>query len=213
MAHKIDITGQKYGRLTALKEVPSNNKGTMWMCRCDCGNIKTVYLGHLRMGRIKSCGCLQNEARIENKTTHGCSNTRMYSIWESMKQRCHNPKNHAYPRYGGRGIHVCAEWGAFDNFKRWAEMNGYQDDLTLDRIDNDLGYSPSNCRWITMKEQQSNRRNNRFMTLDGITMTLQQWSESTGISADVICSRIKNGWSVDRAIKTPTRKMNRRCSS
>lgn len=137
---------------------------------------------------------------------HGGYGTRLYEIWRSLKKRCLNPKTEQYSNYGGRGITVCDEWrDSFQAFYDWAMANGYRDDLTLDRIDGNGNYEPSNCRWATWKEQQNNRRNNHFITYNGETKTLKQWSEQVGIDWDILYSRLKKGWSVEKALTTKAR--------
>ena len=142
------------------------------------------------------------------KITHGKRHTRLYSIWTDMKTRCNNPKRDKYARYGARGITVCEEWlNNFQAFYDWAMANGYADNLTIDRKDNDKGYSPENCRWITMKEQASNKSTNHLITHDGQTCTIAEWARKTGISREVLKDRIcRYGWDSDRALTTPVRK-------
>lgn len=133
--------------------------------------------------------------RILHKSTrriHGCTNTRLFSIWHGMKKRCYNKKQNTYINYGGRGIGMCSEWrDSFLAFKAWADTNGYRDNLTLDRIDNNVGYCPENCHWLTIKEQQSNRRNNHWITYRGITKTATQWASELGITRQGLLYRLK----------------------
>ena len=144
-----DLTGQRFGRLTVLERTELK-----WLCKCDCGNKKIVAGGHLVSGDTKSCGCL----RIK----HGMRNTRLYSIWHGMKERCYNTKHKFYKHYGGRGIKVCEEWkNDFQTFADWALSHGYADNLTIDRIDVNGNYEPSNCQWATNAEQQRNKRNSK----------------------------------------------------
>ncbi len=201
----IDITGQKFGRLTVLYRInrPAHikSKNAWYRCLCDCGNYKDVCSKHLRSGAVKSCGCYN----VEHATKHGLSRTRLYRIWALMKDRCTNVNCPTYSCYGGRGITFCDEWKSFENFHDWAINNGYKDLLTIDRIDVNGNYEPSNCRWSTMKEQGRNRRNNRNITINGKTMCLSEWCEIYGIDFYTVMSRLKRGWDYEKAITTPIR--------
>lgn len=178
----IDLTGKKFGRLTVIERSGADANGqAMWRCKCECGNESSVKGGHLRRGHTRSCGCLENEARIASHTTHGKRHTRLYRIWSSMKDRCSNPNSRAYKWYGAKGVSVCREWIDFETFRAWAEANGYADNLTIDRIDSNGNYCPDNCRWITNTDQQSNRSNNRHLTYGGETRTIKGWAEKFGI--------------------------------
>lgn len=159
-----DLVGERFGRLIVVSRAPNNNKGnTMWNCQCDCGGVITIVGYSLKSGRTQSCGCIHSEVvkktNKATKTTHGEKNSRLYHIWRGMKQRCNNPNNKDYPKYGGRGIRICKDWkDDFCTFRNWAVNNGYAPDLTIDRINNDGNYEPSNCRWATSTQQNSNRR-------------------------------------------------------
>lgn len=153
MRKLVDLTGKKFGRLTVIERSESK-----WLCKCDCGNTKLVNGGHLVSGDTKSCGCLRNEQRIK----HGMRNTRLYSVWHGMKERCYNTKHKHFKDYGGRGITICDKWkNDFNAFAQWALSHGYADNLTIDRIDVNGNYEPSNCRFITNAEQQKNKRNSK----------------------------------------------------
>ena len=148
-----DLTGRRFGRLTVLSRAENSGSGkARWLCRCDCGK-RTVVLGsHLNDGHTQSCGCLGLEHATEAKIKHGESKTRLYRIFLAMHNRCERPSVKAYERYGGRGIRVCDEWKNYEAFASWAHANGYKEELSIDRIDNDNGYSPENCEWITRSE-------------------------------------------------------------
>ena len=191
-----NLTGQRVGRLTVISKEPNTNpkdKHAMWLCVCDCGNTKKVASHHLKKGSVKSCGCI----------SHKKSNTHIYKVWVHIKGRCYDAKHKHYKYYGGRGITVCDEWRSnFQAFYAWAMDNGYKENLTIDRVDNNKGYSPDNCRWVTMKEQANNKRNNIVITFNNKTQTLAQWAIELNIKQNTLLYRLRRGWSVERAFKT-----------
>jgi len=206
MAKLIDLTGKQFGKLKVLKKGEINeDENTYWVCECECGNLRNVRSYTLRTGRVVSCGC----NREKNKVKHGGFGTRLYSCWMGMKRRCTNNEvwNKKWESYGGRGISIHDEWvDDFVPFKTWALKNGYQDDLTLDRIDVDGNYNPNNCKWSTPKEQQNNRRINRKVTIDKETKNISEWADFLGINRSTVYSRIKLGWNDVDAITIPVRR-------
>ena len=159
MAKPKDETGNRYGRLIVTKEAGRDNHGNvLWKCKCRCGNIKTTSGRRLRLGSVKSCGCYRKEATAKAKTIHGHHGETIYYVWGNMKDRCLSKKNKSYKNYGGRGIKICKEWLEFLPFYEWAMSHGYQDNLTIERTDNSLGYSPDNCIFATQQEQSLNKR-------------------------------------------------------
>jgi hypothetical protein len=193
-----DITGQKFGRLTVLiLDTKQGAETHVWKCRCDCGSITHAQGSALRGGRWKSCGCLQ----IESATKHGMGGTPTYESWKKMKYRCLSPSDAVYDRYGGRGIKVCKRWLSFENFL--ADMGEKPKGLSLDRIDNDGDYKPSNCRWASFRTQNNNRRSSRILTIDGETKTVTQWIGKSGLSKDTVWGRLRTGWDPKAAISVP----------
>ena len=154
-----DIAGKKFGRLTALRIVgKTTDNRPAWLCRCECGNEKIVSEHNLKRNNTKSCGCYREEVRSSAHYKHGRCNTRLYRVWNNMRTRCDRPKNDNYEWYGGRGITYCTAWSDFSVFAEWALSHGYSDELELDRIDTNGAYEPSNCRFVTHKENCNNRR-------------------------------------------------------
>lgn len=214
---KYDHTGERFGRLLVIKEAEEkvvHGQQKRWICLCDCGNTTTVKGSNLRNGHTKSCGCLAAELssqRAKNNIKHGGCYERLYSIWRGMKHRCSNPNAIHFECYGGRGISVCDEWEDYSQFKEWAINNGYQDDLTIDRINVDGDYCPENCRWATRQEQAINRRTTLQITFNNETKTLHEWSQITGISKKLLWTRLfESNWSVEKALTTPVMTEKRR---
>lgn len=195
-----DLTGEKFGRLTVLsksyKTTKNGKRYVCWDCLCDCGNTVQVYTGSLTSGFTQSCGCLSREKSFR----HGGKGTRLYNIWLAMKARCKNPNRPEFINYGGRGISLCDEWEDFKNFQDWASENGYNDRLTIDRIDCNGDYKPSNCRWSTYREQANNKRNSVRITIDGETHSIDEWSAISHVPSNAIRKRICNGWPIHKAV-------------
>lgn len=204
-----DLTGKRFGRLKVIERVFNEKKnGTKWMCECQCGKRVVVQSSDLKSGHTKSCGCYKRDHLLSSINLHGKRHTRLYNAWSNMKQRCYNKNSERYEDYGGRGIEVCQEWlDDFMNFYNWAMANGYRDDLTIDRIDNDKGYSPDNCRWATYKEQANNKRNNVLLLYKGEKKTLGEWAEEVGMGYETLHSRIFiQKMSIEKALNEPLKK-------
>ena len=188
-----DLTGQRFGRLTVIGLSERQSRKTYWICQCDCGNVSEHRSDGLLSGAIKSCGCYKKEVSAENVSknhTHKQSGTRIYRIWQGIKSRCFDINDKRYERYGGRGITVCDEWkNNFLAFYQWARANGYKENLTIDRIDNNGNYSPENCRWATAKEQANNRSTNVHYKIGNVTKLLSEWCELFGLNFNTILAR------------------------
>lgn len=185
----IDLTGMRFGRLTVVERSDNAKAGqAKWLCKCDCGNECIAYGSNLQRGHTISCGCYREEIRPSLRQSHGYSNTRIYKVYEKIKGRCYNPNTPCYPRYGGRGITMCEEWLKNpESFIEWAYENDYDEDAeygkcTIDRIDNNKGYSPENCRIVDAKEQANNRRTNLIIEHNGERKTLAQWRDYFGMT-------------------------------
>lgn len=204
-----DLTGQTFGRLTAIEKAPSRSQyGTTvgyWLCRCECGNELDVPTGNLTSGNTKSCGCLNQTSRQGNSRakTHGQTGTPTHISWLGMIRRIRDER----PRYGGRGITVDPRWNSFENFL--ADMGERPAGHTLDRIDNDGPYSAANCRWAIPETQSNNRGNNRWITYDGRTQTIAQWARETGLLKQTLSYRLDHGWPVGEAFTTPSQRRRR----
>jgi hypothetical protein len=197
---QVNLSGNRYGRLTAIEPTDRRaGSSIVWKCACDCGTEVFAPSTGLRSGDNTSCGC----GRAARATKHGGATPNNWSpeyvVWTGMLERCLNPNHHAFPRYGGRGITICDQWrDDFAAFRR--DMGPRPRRATIDRIDNDLGYEPGNCRWATYKEQARNKSNNHRLTIGGDTLTIAEWSERSGISQRRILARIRRGWDPSRAI-------------
>lgn len=212
MALVKDLSGMRFGKLTAIECVGRTKNGNAkWLCRCDCGGEKVIASWNLVSGNTNSCGCIKKEQNKQMFVTHGDSGshkTRLYRIWAGIKTRCYNKKHSdSYRKYGAKGVFMCDEWkNSYESFRDWSIASGYQENLSIDRIDPKGPYSPENCRWATDKEQQNNRTNNHILTFNGVSKTLAQWVELTGFTKSTIEHRLERGWSVADALQTPMRK-------
>lgn len=205
---KIDqMIGRKFGRLT-VEAYHSYGAGRMlkYTCQCECGGEAVCYGNNLRNGNSQSCGCLCIERTIAANTTHGMRHEKVWQAWMGMKNRCYVKTHGGYKNYGGRGIIVCDRWRhSFENF--YTDMGDQPSPVsTLDRIDNDGDYEPSNCRWASYSQQNRNRRNNRLVEIDGETHCIAEWVEILGIKDHLVKTRMRRGWSAEKALTTPRRK-------
>ncbi|HEQ5040169.1 TPA: hypothetical protein VG511_000623 [Streptococcus pyogenes] len=201
-----ELDGLRFGSLTVINRNRNNSKGgnARWNCLCDCGN-KTVVIGSkLRSGYTKSCGCAR-----KNDNAKGYSSTRLYRIWKGMMNRCYNHKNDNYKYYGGKGISICDEWLTFINFRTWSLSNGYKESLTIDRINPKGNYTPLNCRWVSMKMQQNNKTNNRYLSYLGQEYTIAEFSEKLNVTYWTVINQLKLGWSVERIVEEARMKNDR----
>lgn len=206
-----DLTGMKFGRITVVEfshyyKCKNSGKRAMWKCICDCGNERVIRGDVLTSGKSRSCGCLQKELASERMIKHSGYGTRLYAVWDSVRQRCNNPNNKAYHNYGGRGIKMCEKWNDFNKFREWAFNNGYDEnakhgECTLDRIDTNGMYAPDNCRWCTIKQQSNNKRDTIYLEWNGEIKTLSEWSEKTGIKYCTLWKRYSKGLSLNEILK------------
>jgi len=205
MVKSIDRTGHVFGRWTALSRVSGQRK---WLCRCECGTVKTVATSHLRQGKSRSCGCLEKELTSARAKTHGMSGTVEHRTWMSMRDRCRNPKAAHYDCYGGRGITVCERWiNSFENF--YEDMGPRPSSRhSIDRIDVNGHYEPGNCRWATIAEQRRNTRTNTIVQYLGRDMCIAEAAELSGISQYTLSMRIRRGWDSSRLF-APVRPIRR----
>lgn len=210
----IDYTNKRFSRLLVLERVNNTKQGrAVWKCLCDCGNITYVRSNNLQSGAVKSCGCLRHETPL-NKT-HGMSKSRLYQEWASIKSRCLYKSAKNDTNYGGRGISMCKEWAnSFIAFKEWAEKNGYNDNLTIERINVNGDYCPKNCTWIPRAEQAKNTRSCLRITYNGKTKILSEWCKELGLDYKRTNNRIKKlGWTPQKSFETPVNKNKRNMAS
>lgn len=205
-----NLKGMRFNRLVVLEEAGRSKEGrVIWLCRCDCGKLHKTLGKYLLNGDATSCGCRKLQILAETttkQTIHNMSGSRIYQIWNGMKERCYNSKADCYKNYGGRGVGVCKEWMNFEGFYEWAMRNGYDDNLTIDRIDSDRDYEPENCRWADKKLQANNTRRNHRLTYKGVTRTMAEWAEIIGIKYTTLRGRINTyKWSVEKALETPVK--------
>lgn len=207
MPKRKDITGLRSGRLVALEfdtfaRFPSGVRYEKWRCKCDCGSYVSVNKKNLMAGLSRSCGCVNAEANARRLTTHGDRKSRLYNTWCNIKSRCYNPENQDFDRYGGRGISMFEPWrDNYLEFKDWAIENGYNDSLTIDRINVDGNYCPDNCRWVDMVVQANNRSNTIYIEYNGEIHTCAEWSKITGINYDTLNDRYHRGLTGDSLFK------------
>lgn len=197
----MNLSVYKFGHLQPLERIPGGR--SVWICMCDCGSTTKTRANDLTSGRSTSCGCERKKALLESNTKHGQSGKRPYTCYKNMIRRCHNPNDPHYPNHGGRGIIVCDRWReGFANF--WEDMkDGYSDDLTIERKDNDGSYCKENCIWADAVTQQNNKRNNNLIKAFGESLTSRQWSRKTGISHETIRARLRLGWRPEDAVAWP----------
>jgi hypothetical protein len=215
MRKLVDRTGQRFGKLTAKKPIRTRNKNNkvviFWECVCECGNTTKVHSSALLIA--KSCGCFRKEISkkmIALNTKHGESGenkTDIYGLWKGIKSRVRSTSIGSYKHYLEKGIIVCDEWESnYLIFKKWCLDNGYKKGLLIDRINNDKGYYPENCRFLTPKESSRNKSNNRYLTYKGERKTVAEWAEITGIKRDTLSGRLSLGWSIEKLLSTSVRK-------
>lgn len=206
MGKAIDMTGFEFERFKVVKREKTNKDNrAMWQCLCTCGNYFVASGKAIRSGNVSSCGCFRKYTAAStgrNNATHGETNSRLYNIWRGMKQRCYNENSDAYDHYGRRGIVICEEWKtSFESFYKWAFNNGYKDNLTIDRINVNGNYEPSNCRWETTREQNRNKQHTVYVEYHGELMTVSDIAEIKGVSVQAIYYRLQNNIDIDKPIK------------
>ena len=200
----------RYGRLEIIAKGASRNGQPYVLCHCDCGTEKEIAFSSLRRGATQSCGCYRKEKGPGNKR-HGLADTKIHMIWTSMRQRCFNPNNPAFKNYGGRGITIDPRWNSFEAF--FEDMGEPPEGMSLDRIDNNKGYSPDNCKWATRVQQGRNTRMCHPVTFEGVTKTIAEWAEQYGIGRSTLSQRIRNGWDIKRALTQSTLEYHKRTTA
>lgn len=204
---KIEI-GMKFGRWTIIQFDKYKNHARHWLCRCDCGTEKSVSQSQLTKGNSTSCGCYRKEYLSQINTKHGDSFTRLYTIWNKMKDRCYKENSQDYKNYGARGITICNEWlNSYKTFKDWALANGYQEHLTIERKNIDGNYESDNCLWITIQEQQKNKRPpiSKFINRR-LQKPIKELAKEKGLSSSLVYKRLAIGWSLEKSLNTQKRK-------
>lgn len=211
MPVKEEVIGNKYGLITVIGDAKreENSNCRRVIGKCDCGTVKTFRLSQLKRSKVANCGCYKRKKFIERKTKHGNSKKRLYKTWHGMKSRCYNENDIKFNIYGGKGIRICDEWlKNFEVFEKWSLENGYQDSLTIDRIDSDGNYEPLNCRWVDIKTQNGNRSRCWKITINGVTKLAIEWAKENGINESTIFSRRRKGWSDIDCVTRPVKKRN-----
>lgn len=204
----IDLTGEKYNLLTVIRKTSKKDPQgrLLWECKCDCGNTTLVNSNNLKTGQVKSCGCLFHKYSDYSSilNNHKDDYRRLYGIWKNIKSRCTNTNDKSYNNYGGRGITIDSEWEkSFIKFAEWAYLHGYNNDLTIERINVNGNYSPENCTWTTLKNQARNRRSTLWITYQGETKSLAEWCEIYGTNYKRTHGRMRRGWDFEKAMFTP----------
>ena len=200
-----DLTGQRFGRTVVKEFAYKNSHGlSCWRCVCDCGKEHIACGTTLTRGHTRSCGCLHDELARKRATKHNGCKTKLYTIWQAMRRRCFDIHSKSYSDYGARGITVCKEWAtSYKCFRDWAFNNGYEDGLTIDRINNNGNYCASNCRWATRAQQNDNTRRTIKIKYKNKTQTLTEWCNELGLRRDTIYARIYSyGWPIEKAFNT-----------
>jgi hypothetical protein len=199
--YREDLTGMKFGHLLAGAPAPKRGTSTMWLCLCVCGELTEAASGHLKSGHTTSCDC--KNARYKHRQTSRAGSTPAYRVWQGARNRCRSSGNTKYADYGGRGIQFSILWDKFEDFL--ADMGNPEPGMELDRINNDGNYEPGNCRWVTRQQNLRNTRRNRNLTFQGETLCVSEWAIRIGLNRDALASRLRMGWTVEKALTTKRR--------